>query len=883
MGVENNTYTIPDLTTSNTFYEWYTKTNDEIIEKLNLLKVYSGLSGDGVDVSINPAGGVHTFSITPSITKGISFNGPVSFNNNVLFNSSTDLTTITVNLPLNTGVTSGNVVRISTTGGGLTFAQANSQTNAEVLGVVSHHVGANTVVKLSGIVDNTLFNGTVSNMLKISGGTLAPGNVYFLDSTTSGGITVNDQTTYGTVSKPMILGITGNQGCILPYRGVVNIGATLGITGDFSDKIIVELDYGAQFLSDGETCIQHVDHMYDPTEHPLETKLNVGHALFLVSGHDYIYRDNWPVMDLKPHASFLGALNGADYTWLYAVENGPDYFGEVGTIKNNMKSFYGFVSKILSEDWANKKIIVEITKPGGSYTTTVSKLRETTGFHPQTNYDNSSIEEGGDYFWAQVASNNAGEWFKYNRNCWSINSGGADDLDQYSTENIVGLTITPHNDGYGTVDIYVHPTIRNMIKIFIDDYSNAENYGNCVPSAVSVVPINYSPYVDTEGGNLTSVLTKNLLGAGITGTSEYDNLIINGGFDVWQRGYASAGITGLSNKCTPIADRWFKIDRDYTASGLTHGKSITNYTITRENFTTNQTEVLGAPSYYLSLTHQYSGTTGYNKPRLENVTYNPYQLQGEEVTLSFYAKGLSGSTLACYYTQYQNLNDFKTKETITYINDEITLNSLWTRYNYAFTISPPGFTASSATTGLFGIGFEFESSPYAADIANVRLDLGENYGFNVPVDVNEEVERCSPYYFKTYPHNITPGSINTETHHELTLGNLQTVKNYIVKYPIKTVVTPNSVTLFSNITGDINEAYNVSAGNDMKMTGGSSSVCPWSSALKAYRVAKLNAPTITVPSYNNTQMTVSIQNGAFSLDTLQFHYVIDSDVFMTNT
>lgn len=880
MGVENNTYTIPDLTTSDTFYDWYTKTNNEIIEKLNLLKVYSGLSGDGVDISINPTGGVHTFSITPSITKGISFNGPVSFNNNVSFNSSTDLTTVTVNLPLNTGVTSGNIVRINTTGGGLTFAKADNQTNAEVFGVVSHHVGANTVVKLSGIVDNTLFNKTVSNMLKVTGGTLAPGVVYFLDTTTYGGITVNDTSTYGTVSKPMILGITGDQGCILPYRGVANTGATLGITGQFSDKIIVELDYGAQLFSDGETCIEHLQHMYDPSLRPDGTRLNVGHLLYMLQSPNYLLPARMSDLDLKPHASFCGRLNGTDHVWLYANEHGPDYFGDVGSIENSINAVYGMVSKVLSEDWVNKKIVVEITKPGGSFTTTVSKLREInpTATYPHTNFDNASIEEGGDYFWALAYDTGTGGWWRYYRNC--VQGMFVDPVFKYPY--IVGLTITPHNDGLGTVDIYLQPHLNQLMKCFVNTQAGALANGNC-DGGFSFTPYLESPYTTNKSSNLTTFMTKNLLGAGITGTSEYDNLIINGGFDVWQRGYASSGITGLSNKCTSIADRWFKIDRDYTSSGLTHGKAITNYTITRENFTTNQTEVLGAPSYYLSLTHQYSGTTGYNKPRLENVTYNPYQLQGEEVTLSFYAKGLSGGTLACYYTQYEDLEDFKTNETVTYINSGLTLGSLWTRYNYAFTISPPGFTGSSATTGLFGIGFEFASSPYAIDIANVRLDLGENYGFNVPVNINEEVERCSPYYFKTYPHDVTPGSINTETHEELTLGNLLTVKNYVVKYPIKTVVTPNSVTLFSNTTGDINEAYNVSAGNDMKMTGGSASVCPWSSALRSYRVAKLNAPTITVSSFNNTQMVVYIQNGAFSLDTLQFHYVIDSDVFMTNT
>jgi hypothetical protein len=369
-------------------------------------------------------------------------------------------------------------------------------------------------------------------------------------------------------------------------------------------------------------------------------------------------------------------------------------------------------------------------------------------------------------------------------------------------------------------------------------------------------------------------------GGGLSGGTEYDNLLINGGFDVWQRGYST--ISGLSTKCTPVADRWFRIDRDYTSAGLTHGKVVTNYSVSRQEFTTNQTDVYGSPKYYLNLIHQYSGTTGYNKPRLENVTYNPYQFQANTLTLSFYAKsGITGGTLACYYTQYPDIDTFTTQ---TSVNNMTTVNlgSTWNRYSVPFTVSPPGFTASSPSTGLFGIGFEFISDSQGIDLANVRLDMGATPGYDMPTDIGRELNRCSPYYFKTYPHEINPGTPDSTTHCELTLGNLLTVKNYVVKYPVRTIAVPNSITLYSNVTGDVNEAFNVSAGNDMKMTGGSAAVCPWSAALRSYRVAILNSPTIVVSSYNTSQMMVNIQNGAFSLDTLQFHYVIDADVYMTD-
>ena len=47
MGVEDNKFDISELTASQTFLEWFNKTNDEIITKLNTLEVFDGASGDG--------------------------------------------------------------------------------------------------------------------------------------------------------------------------------------------------------------------------------------------------------------------------------------------------------------------------------------------------------------------------------------------------------------------------------------------------------------------------------------------------------------------------------------------------------------------------------------------------------------------------------------------------------------------------------------------------------------------------------------------------------------------------------------------------------------------------------------------------------------------
>ena len=61
------------------------------------------------------------------------------------------------------------------------------------------------------------------------------------------------------------------------------------------------------------------------------------------------------------------------------------------------------------------------------------------------------------------------------------------------------------------------------------------------------------------------------------------NLVINGGFEIWQRGLSNNSF----NSSRWTADRWLQ----YAA-----GNSI--LTVTRQQFTTGQTEVPGNPKYY---------------------------------------------------------------------------------------------------------------------------------------------------------------------------------------------------------------------------------------------------------------------------------------------
>ena len=104
------------------------------------------------------------------------------------------------------GLAVGDVVRLS--GANYVKAQANSEVNAEVVGIVSAVAGAN---------DFTLHYG--GRITGLSG--LTAGVVYFLDDDTAGLLTATPPGDAGDVSKPVLLADTTTTGYFYNFRGIV--------------------------------------------------------------------------------------------------------------------------------------------------------------------------------------------------------------------------------------------------------------------------------------------------------------------------------------------------------------------------------------------------------------------------------------------------------------------------------------------------------------------------------------------------------------------------------------------------------------------------------------------------------------------------------------
>lgn len=766
---------ITNLVYSDTFKTWFDTTNS-IINSVNGITVYNILAGDGI--GITSANNIFTISHGSSVATGVTFTGNVKFDGSVSFASSPSISSTTVNVtPKITGITSGNVVRM--TSSGLTLAKADSATNAEVLGIVVSEDSSSYNVAINGAINNTFFANTISNALGIAGGTLNPGQAYFLDPYTAGGITVNEPQTYGYVTKPILLGITGNVGSLIPYRGIQLEGISAGITAELDNKIVIQLSNGGG----------------------LGTAVKIGDpVIYFKDTQEY-----FETLGIDSEMKVYGNLNNSTYA-ICAV---PDLQRFASPNYLTQKEFLGLVSKILVNDGVN--YVLEITLPGGSFNVNTTDLDS--NFYTDTTTT---------------------QQLDLNTSSKLISASG--------TSKFCDFIIT----GSGTA------------KIILASKGNGSGTGEFIGTGAVVI-------------------------SGSTAALEYDNLIPNGSFSIWQRQNTGLTLNTLNEYSTPFADRWFVIKYGGAAAATTSD-------FNRVSFDSNQVQVPGSPLYYVTAKTQYSASPLVleHRTRLENIQVNARLLQNQQATLSFWAKStVSGSTLDIVYNRYTDTylnaaaveNTLDTRVRVT-TPSGITLTTSWSQYNYTFTPTVAGFTLGATASGWFAVGFEFPSSTATISLAQVQLELGSYASDLVYVSPETELERCKPYYLRTYDWDQNNGFIGTSRLNEqiLQLGNLVTQKNYVVKFPVKMIKTPSYVTLFSPVTGQTGDAYNVNTGVDMRYSGSDYKTnLPWDMNTSRTSSAWPTA-NITVPSVSSNGMTVNISNGATHLDTLQFHYVADADL-----
>jgi hypothetical protein len=222
----------------------------------------------------------------------------------------------------------------------------------------------------------------------------------------------------------------------------------------------------------------------------------------------------------------------------------------------------------------------------------------------------------------------------------------------------------------------------------------------------------------------------------------YRNAIINGNFDVWQRG------TSFSNPMsgTYTADRWINL---YDGTGQQH-------TISRQSFIPGQTDVPNNPSYFVrvSVTSAASGQT-FNvlHQRIESVR----TFAGKTVTISFWAKADAARTLAAKF--FQNFGSGGSS-VVGISGESFNLTTNWQKFSCTVTI--PSISGKVIGPGdNLGVEFFFPvGETFVIDIAQVQLNEGNVALPYQPRSFAEELALCQRYFEKSYDINTAPGSTN---------------------------------------------------------------------------------------------------------------------------
>jgi hypothetical protein len=218
------------------------------------------------------------------------------------------------------------------------------------------------------------------------------------------------------------------------------------------------------------------------------------------------------------------------------------------------------------------------------------------------------------------------------------------------------------------------------------------------------------------------------------------NVIINGNFDVWQRGISQTSSAYGSD------DRWSNLN-----SGSTKVAS-------QQGFTLGQTDVVGNPKYYSrTVVTSVAGAGNYvlKRQSVEGVT----TFSGETVSFTFWAKADANKNIAVEF--YQNFGSGGSPSGLVFLPSQtVSLTTSWAKHSLTFDIpSVSGKTLGTDGNDSLSFHFWFEAgSDYNSrtnslgqqsgtfDIAQVQLEVGDTATPFEHRSYGQELALCQRYY-----------------------------------------------------------------------------------------------------------------------------------------
>jgi hypothetical protein len=237
------------------------------------------------------------------------------------------------------------------------------------------------------------------------------------------------------------------------------------------------------------------------------------------------------------------------------------------------------------------------------------------------------------------------------------------------------------------------------------------------------------------------------------------NEVINGNFDVWQR-----GSTGLAGHLTHGPDRW----RYYGFGSVYNGS--------RQEFTLGQTDVPNNPKYFHRLDVAAPGVLTNNYNILGHRIGNVEKFSGKTMTLSFWAKADATKDISLeFFTSYGTGGSASVRaDNYSQTARKITLTTSWQQFS--ITMTNPSASGKTITSDNY-LALLFWASGGSAynvfsdslglqqitfDLAQVQFQEGAAVLPFVNQDFETTLEQCQHYYRKSYNIEDAPASITDE-------------------------------------------------------------------------------------------------------------------------
>jgi hypothetical protein len=219
------------------------------------------------------------------------------------------------------------------------------------------------------------------------------------------------------------------------------------------------------------------------------------------------------------------------------------------------------------------------------------------------------------------------------------------------------------------------------------------------------------------------------------------NLLINGNFDIWQRGTTNPN----PNSGAFITDR-FRCDWNGNAG----------VNISRQNFLLGQTEVPHEPQFFYRWQQVIAGA-GATIHKISQTVESVRTLAGKVATVSFWAKADTARQIALTVTQlFGNGGSVPVVTPVAAFQ----VKSTWAKYTATFQVpSIAGKLIGAASNDSLMLSFDLPLNVLQTfDLAQVQLEdspVATPFENRSPA---EELLLCQRYYEKTYKQDTPPGS-----------------------------------------------------------------------------------------------------------------------------